>query len=598
MSNRNTLYAHTLIDELARSGLTAVCAAPGSRHTPLMLAFAQHDAITVYSHLDERSAAFFALGMALASAEPVALVCTSGTAGANMYPALIEAHQSRVPLIVLTADRPHELRGTGANQTIDQINMFGQFALWSVDMPLPEMNPSARLIRYLRTTANRAYATASGTRDNRQGVVHLNVPFRKPLEPTPVEDDVTAPPADANPRPNHTPYTTFTRTQAQTTDSDTLHNLRQILHEQPDGLIICGGHTLTHPSQAADFEAILAKLARATGYPVVAESYSQVRRYTTDTYHAIGGYDAFFGDAPPADVVLRFGDVPVSKALNQYLERTQPQSLIHVTADGMWSDDSHRVTHVLTGDSTTIAAQLLGDATTRKPGAFWTTLYRMEQATWRVIDEAIETGTYFDGGVVYDVVDLIPDGSTLFAGNSLPVRHLDGFGKPTGKRLYMYANRGASGIDGNISSALGAGAARPAAPCVAVLGDVTFYHDMNGLLAVQRCGVPITIVLLNNDGGGIFQRLPIRDYEPEFTEYFLTRHGLDFSHAANLYGLKYIRVDTRDAFRETFQQQMTQPTQSAIIEVRTNSYQDNQRRNAILQQVQTRIRDLNLPDTP
>jgi 2-succinyl-5-enolpyruvyl-6-hydroxy-3-cyclohexene-1-carboxylate synthase len=216
----------------------------------------------------------------------------------------------------------------------------------------------------------------------------------------------------------------------------------------------------------------------------------------------------------------------------------------------------------------------------------------MEQATWHVIDDAIETGDYFDGAVVYDVVDLIPEGSTLFAGNSLPVRHLDGFGRPNNKRIYTYANRGASGIDGNISTALGAGAARPDTPLVAILGDITFYHDMNGLLAVRRCGVPVTIILLNNDGGGIFHRLPIRNFEPEFTDYFITRHGLDFSHAAALYGLNYIRADTRTEFRDVFQQQMTHPEQSAIIEVRTDSLRDNERRQQIIQQVQQRIRDL------
>ena len=186
--NRNTLYAQTLVDELARSGLKVVCAAPGSRHTPLMLAFAQHDAITVYSHLDERSAAFFALGMALAVDEPVALICTSGTAAANYYPALIEAHQSRVPLIVLTADRPHELRHSGANQTMDQIKLYGDYALWFVDAPLPEAEPAPLITRNLRTLANRAYAIANG---QRKGVVHINIPFRKPLEPIPVDNDVT-----------------------------------------------------------------------------------------------------------------------------------------------------------------------------------------------------------------------------------------------------------------------------------------------------------------------------------------------------------------------------------------------------------------------
>ena len=166
------------------AGLKAVCIAPGSRSTPLTLAFAQHPDITVYPHLDERSAAFFALGIALKTDQPVALVCTSGSATANFFPAIIEAHESQVPLIILTGDRPPELRDSGANQTIDQVKLYGSYALWSVDLALPEADPDPLLIRYLRTTAARAYATANGIR---KGVVHLNMPFRKPLEPTLVE---------------------------------------------------------------------------------------------------------------------------------------------------------------------------------------------------------------------------------------------------------------------------------------------------------------------------------------------------------------------------------------------------------------------------
>src|SRR5690606_9090424 len=186
MSNRNVLWTDVFVDELARAGLKAVCIAPGSRSTPLTLAFARHGDIKIYAHLDERSAAFFALGLALASDEPVALVCTSGTAAANFFPAIVEAHMSRVPLLVITADRPPELRYSGANQTIDQIKMYGDYALWSVDAPLPEANPAALTIRSLRTLANRAYAKANGIR---KGVVHINMPFRKPLEPIPVAGD-------------------------------------------------------------------------------------------------------------------------------------------------------------------------------------------------------------------------------------------------------------------------------------------------------------------------------------------------------------------------------------------------------------------------
>jgi 2-succinyl-5-enolpyruvyl-6-hydroxy-3-cyclohexene-1-carboxylate synthase len=213
--------------------------------------------------------------------------------------------------------------------------------------------------------------------------------------------------------------------------------------------------------------------------------------------------------------------------------------------------------------------------------------------TWQVIDHEMATGDYFDGAVVYDVVDLIPDGSTLFAGNSLSVRHLDQFGKPNGKRIHAYANRGASGIDGNISTALGLGAANPERPLVAVVGDITLYHDMNGLLAVHRCGVPVTIVLLNNDGGGIFNRLPINKFEPEFTDYFLTPHGLDFVHAAKLYGLDYIVANSRDDFRKAFAERVGSG-KSTIIEVQTDSRKDEARRQEIVKAVQAALKELNL----
>jgi 2-succinyl-5-enolpyruvyl-6-hydroxy-3-cyclohexene-1-carboxylate synthase len=593
--NRNTLWSEIFVDELARSGLKAVCAAPGSRHTPLMLAFAKHPDIKVYSHLDERSASFFALGLALASDEPVALICTSGTAGANMYPAIIEAHQSRVPLIVITADRPAEARHSGANQTIDQIKMFGDFVLWFVDMALPEANPPALAIRNLRTTANRAYAKANGIR---KGVVHINMPFRKPLEPIPVEGDMVevsllsgARGDDIYPKPS-VDFKLWS-TSPYFLNSKFLGDMA-VQHE--NGIIVCG----TNATKSYEVSEAIAIFSKLSGYPIIADPLSNVR-FSIDS---VASYDTFMRRSVSLispDIILRVGNIPTSNWLNEYLSHLSPRSYVHITDDGEWSDDSHQITDIFFG-----AIQFLfGGANAHlqekhldRTSALSTQYTALETNTWQVIDKEIETGTYFDGAAVYDVVELIPDGSTLFMGNSLPVRHLDQFGKPQDKRIYTYANRGASGIDGNISSALGAGAARPDKPLVAVVGDITFYHDMNGLLAVHRCGVPITIVLLNNDGGGIFNRLPIKNFEPEFTDYFLTPHGLDFSHAAKMYGLDYILVDAysdgaRDSFRQAFSERVGSG-QSTIIEVRTDSRKDEARRQEIVAAVHARLKELNL----
>ncbi|MDQ7024293.1 MAG: 2-succinyl-5-enolpyruvyl-6-hydroxy-3-cyclohexene-1-carboxylic-acid synthase [Anaerolineae bacterium] len=592
MANRNTVWASIFVDELARCGLKTVCAAPGSRHTPLMLAVAKHPDIKVYSHLDERSASFFALGLALASNKPVALICTSGTAGANMYPAIIEAHQSRVPLIVITADRPPELRHSGANQTIDQIKMFGDFVLWFVDMALPEANPPAVAIRNLRTTANRAYAKANGIR---KGVVHLNMPFRKPLEPTEVEGDIVEVPLGAEAREGGR---SFAGRSLGLPSMISGNWIRDIVHEYNNGFIIAGRRV-----NQRDGGYGLLDLSKVTGYPLIADIDYKLVSVLKDVPKPIRGFETFGSYLnnliQPPDAVIRIGDLPLSAQLNNYITTHPPKFYLHITESGGWSDDSHLVTaFAINTEQWAVNKFLERGEYELQPKREIHPIYAIEQTTWETINHEIETGQYFDGAVVYDVVDLIPAESTLFAGNSLPVRHLDQFGKPQDKRIYTYANRGASGIDGNISSALGAGAARPNKPLVAILGDITFYHDMNGLLAVQRCGVPITIVLLNNGGGGIFNRLPIRDFEPEFTDYFLTPHGLDFSHTAKMYGLDFVSIDAyskgaRDSFRQAFTERVSSD-KSTIIEVRTNSRQDEVRRQEIIAAVHARLQELKL----
>lgn len=581
MSNRNVLWTDVFVDELARAGLKAVCIAPGSRSTPLALAFARHGGIRIYTHLDERSAAFFALGLALASDEPVALVCTSGTAAANFFPAIVEAYMSRVPLLVITADRPPELRFSGANQTIDQIKMYGDYALWSVDAPLPEANPAALTIRSLRTLAARAYAQANGIR---KGVVHINMPFRKPLEPIPVADDAVEVPKGAEARKYGVSYSAMS--QGLIVADDPLYKWfrEDVVSAYERGLIICGPRC-----PRGKFADVLTAFAEASGYPVLADPISGVRFGSSGS----GGYDSYLAAAKleKPEVIIRFGSIPTSQRLNDFVSQSEPVHYIHFAEDGEWADDAHRVTDFIQANYWLLSA---ADSLDGRCGTGWQSrFHEVERITWEATTAGIEAGAYFDGAAVYDVVDLIPADATLFAGSSLPVRLLDQFGKPQNKHIYVYANRGASGIDGNISTALGAGAARPDKPLVAVVGDITFYHDMNGLLAVHRNGVPVTIVLLNNDGGGIFHRLPIRDFEPEFTNLFVMPHGLQFEHAAKMYGLEYVRADDRESFRQAFSESVNNRL-SRVIEVRTDVHHDLKRRQEIMDAVQGRIAELNL----
>ena len=568
MSNPNTLYANTFIDALIASGLRRVCLAPGSRHTPLVLALARHrEEIDLYSHLDERSAAFFALGLALGSNESAALVCTSGSAAANFLPAIIEAHQSRVPLIVLTADRPHELRQSGANQTIDQIKLYGETVDFFVDAPLPAANPPSVALRHLSTLAARALNACERMR----GVVHINFPFRKPFEPGADDAELLT--------VKHPLTTKFVRECAQP-----VSGLSALLTDEMlarPGIIYFGHGSCRSEAERAAITPWAERLAAITGYPIFAEFTSNMRRC-----RAIGAYESLIETnadrLSQAEVLIRFGSPPLAKNMQDFLQGNHLRYHIFCSRAGEWADDSHSVTHHLTVNPAYVSVDEWDGWSIRSPQDQWSQRWQAAERTARqVIADQIHTGEYFDGAVLHDVVDLMPAESALFVGNSLPIRHLDQFGPPREKPIFAYANRGASGIDGNVSTALGIGAARRGKPLVAVLGDITLYHDLNGLLAIRRCGIPATIVLLNNEGGGIFHRLPARDFEPHFSDFFITAHGLDFAHAAALYGLKYIRADDRKAFRVAFRESVGR-SKATLIEARTDALADLRRRSEIM----------------
>ncbi|MYC55967.1 MAG: 2-succinyl-5-enolpyruvyl-6-hydroxy-3-cyclohexene-1-carboxylic-acid synthase [Chloroflexi bacterium] len=570
MPNPASKYARTFIDALVAAGLRHVCIAPGSRHTPLALALARHrERVQLTSHLDERSAAFFALGLALGSGKPAAIVCTSGSAAANFFPAIVEARQSRLPLIVLTADRPPELRHSGANQTIDQLKLFGSYVDLFVDAPLPEADPPKLALDNLRALAARAFVTAR----EKRGVVHINLPFRKPFEPA--ADDELA--IDRRPPTRFIPPIPRGEPVLRRLLTPDLRNCR--------GLIYCGHGSARNTAEQRALSPWLARLSQVTGFPVLAEFSSNLRGEDV-----LGAYESWLAgiDMSRLSALIRLGAPPLCATMQDLLAESRFDYHIYCSRAGEWTDASHSISHHLTIDPAAVHPREFEDMLAADD--IWRAqLAKLDTNAWQVIRSELANGNYFDGAVAFDMAQLLPEDGAVFAGSSLPVRQLDQFAPPRQPPPQVFANRGASGIDGNVSSALGIAMARKGKPTAALLGDITVYHDMNGLLAIKRCGIPITIVLLNNDGGGIFQRLPVRRFKPAFQDFFLTPHGLDFALVAKLYGLRYSRADDRATFRRAFAESIKRSS-ATLIEVRSDALGDLQRREEIMRAVKAEAR--------
>ena len=570
--NVNTFWGRIIAEELTEAGIETAILAPGSRSTPLTVAFAAHPEIEAVSQLDERSAAFFALGYAKRTGRPAPLVCTSGTALANFHPAVVEADNARVPMVLLTADRPPELADSGANQTIDQEKFYGDAVRQYQKLPEPEA--ADRKLRSLRTTLSRAVGTAGG---QNPGPVHLDVPFRKPLEPnadpneTPpgvpdgrLPDDFGTPARPAT-EGRDGPYVSTMRGRATLPERDR-QAIVAAVNAADSGLIVCGPSDRPAPERTA-----LSALARASGFPVVADPLSGHRFGPhVNGISVCGGYDGYLSaiETTP-DVVVRFGASPTSKPLRNYLAEAGGRQFL-VDPAGGWREATFTATDLVVADETRLASAL-ASALNREAGPYAARLAEAESIYW----EHIEGKEPAEGAVLADVARLAPDPATLFVSNSMPIRDLDRFGKPRAVALTVLGNRGASGIDGITSTALGAGYGTTD-PLVLVTGDLAYYHDMNGLLAVARAGVDATIVCLNNDGGGIFHLLPIEDHD-SFGEWFRTPHGLDFAPSADLYDLAFARTDNRGEFRDLYRESLGGEG-TRVIEVMTDSQRNHDER--------------------
>jgi len=569
ISNRNTLWANLFVGELKKLGLQAVCIAPGSRSTPLAFAFTQSE-IKIYVHSDERSAGYFALGLAKACAAPVALLCTSGTAAANFFPAVVEANYGEVPLLVLTADRPAEMRESGANQTIDQIKMYGGHVRMFANVNAPEAGFSQSQMRALQTLAARAYEAAQAPIP---GAAHINFEFRKPLEPTPQPNDLPVwLNEDAQTKIELNPtHTIFTRPLLTPAPAQ-IKFLSEASAAAPHGIIVAGPRC-----PAEDFPDLLFALSKRLGYPILADALSGLRFHPAVHSNTLGRFSAYLRQAPPAQLVLKFGDIPISAALGEYLQKQDGATQVHISAVPRWRDDGFTTTHFLHADPALVCRALLNETNAADESTWMSAWKNMEDAAQAALD-SVRAEENFEGGILPDIVETLPAGGALYIANSLPIRHLDEFAAPQKKALRVFANRGASGIDGTLSSALGAAAHLPG--LVFVSGDLTFYHDLNGLLAAKRYALQAVMIIINNNGGGIFQRLPVSQFEPPFTDLFRAPHGLTFESAAKMYDIKYSRIERlnlKKALREALEQK-----EMVILEIPSDAEKFEQIRSAAL----------------
>ncbi len=535
--NLNLQWCGLLIEECIRNGVDQFCVAPGSRSSPLALAVAANPRAKSIVHFDERALAFYALGRARATRRPAAVITTSGTAAANLLPAIVEASLDEVSLLVLTADRPPELRDAGANQTVDQVKLFGAFARWFFDLPCPSTSVPAEM---LLTTVDYACRRATN------GPVHLNCMFREPLGPQP---DGAATERWLRPiaawRSARTPYT---RHEAPETHSSA--PLTKLLTSARRGIVVVGA--LKSPDESAG----VARWVEKLGWPVLPDVLSGLR------LDAKGKSVAAYADlsllAPPPerpDVVLHIGGRLVSKRIAEWIKRSAPKRYVLVNASFQRLDSAHGVT-----DRFALPPSLLPKINGGARKQPWTArsgrIEKMLNQWWTA------SKTISEPWIARAISKTIPASHALFLGNSMPVRDMNMFGASGAACCGVYANRGASGIDGNLATALGLGA-----PVTAVLGDLTLLHDLNSLaLAKGRSAV---IVALNNNGGGIFSFLPVAKAGRAFEKYFAAPHGVAFEAAAEMFGLNYIQPSSPYEFLAAYRAAVESrgPT---LIEVRTD----------------------------
>jgi 2-succinyl-5-enolpyruvyl-6-hydroxy-3-cyclohexene-1-carboxylate synthase len=500
----------TFVDEWARAGVTHAVVAPGSRSTPMALALAADDRIALQVFHDERAAAFCALGLGISTGRPAVVLTTSGTAAAHLHAAVVEAHQAGVPMLAVTADRPPELRDVGAPQTIDQVGLYGRAVRWAVEVGVAD---DATRDTW-RSVASRAVAEATG---RRPGPVHLNTSFRDPL----VADAGDQPPG----RPDGTPWHQLVGGRGIVPDGALAH-----LPVGAHGLFVAGGN-------CGDPTAVI-HAADALGWPVLADPRSGVA--------GVPHWDALlrhrpFVDAHRPDVIVRLGDAPASKMLSGWCAAS---GAIQIVASERWIDPERAAATMVAADPATVCAALVAALGHHPVSPEWRSAWhqageRARQAIDAVLADHSEPT---EPGVARDVVRSVPDGASLVVASSMPIRDVEWFANGF-DRIRIHSNRGANGIDGTIATAIGV--ALGSGPTVALLGDIAFLHDSTALVGIRERGVDLVVVVIDNDGGGIFSFLPQAGALPDatFEQLFGTPHGVRVEELAAAHGITSLVVE-------------------------------------------------------
>ncbi|GGH86031.1 2-succinyl-5-enolpyruvyl-6-hydroxy-3-cyclohexene-1-carboxylate synthase [Pullulanibacillus pueri] len=578
-----TSFTAAFIDELAEQGVRDVVISPGSRSTPLAILIHAHPRLKGWMNVDERSAGFFALGIAKQSQRPVALLCSSGTATANYYPAVIEAKYGRVPLVVLTADRPHELRGYGAPQTIDQIKLYGDHVKWFQEMPIPEYDET--LWRYARNTAKRAVDTAAFLP---QGPVHLNFPFREPLVPNIKQDHLWH----------------YGKIAALDVQKEAVVSLTDGVYEQLANdwekvsrpLIVVGPHRIPGLNKA-----VLA-LAKGLGAPILADPLSGLRYgLNGEENHVIDSYDALLKDVDirkklQADGIIRIGANPVSKPLTQYINGLNLSVYTIVDEAPEWRDPNHQATAMLHVSPVDFSEKFLRNVENqedKKMGTEWLANWQKANDVAKdTLAHFMEETPWFEGHVVTTLNKFLQDDAYVFASNSMPIRDVDTFLLNQPLTLDVVANRGANGIDGVVSTAMGLSTGNK--PTYLIIGDLAFFHDMNGLMVAKHYQLNVTIIVVNNNGGGIFSFLPqAQEAEEAFEVLFGTPLDYDIETVAQLYNAHYYKAHDVRSFEQALQQSQAQKG-IKIIEAKTNRPENVQAHRKLWEAIRLRVqREIN-----
>lgn len=571
-----TDYLAAFIEELVQAGVKEAIISPGSRSTPLALMMAEHPILKIYVDVDERSAGFFALGLAKASKRPVVLLCTSGTAAANYFPAVAEAILSQIPLIVLTADRPHELRNVGAPQAMDQLHLYGTHVKDFTDMALPEN--SEEMLRYAKWHGSRAVDIAMKTP---RGPVHYNFPLREPLIPI-----LDPSPYTATGEERHHVHIYYTH---EVLEAKAIQKMvRECTGKK--GVLIVG------PIDKKEIEQPLVDLAKKLGWPIIADPLSGLRSYGAMDDVVIDQYDAFLKETEilpdiTPEVVIRFGSMPVSKSLKNWLEALTKIRFYVVDPGAAWKDPIKAVTDMIHCDERFLLDALQQHMPDDVKDVNWLNRWTNYNDTARqiVLLEMANTTSLEEGKIVAELRELLPDKAGLFIGNSMPIRDMDTYFPQIDKKIKMLANRGANGIDGVVSSALGASVVFQ--PMFLLIGDLSFYHDMNGLLMAKKYKMNLTIVIVNNDGGGIFSFLPQAKEPKYFESLFGTSTELDFRFVAALYDADYHEVNSVDALGEAVDKASFHKGLD-IIEVKTNRHENKANHQALWEKIATALKAL------